>query len=75
VLRQIVVKYSDGRIVHETLRFVVAHASPLAQQRTHAYATAQAKEAEATVAHSKQVQARWFACESNTAAAIATAPS
>jgi len=63
VLRQIEVESSDGRLVHETLRFVVVHSSQLAQQQTQAYTAAQAKEAEAIVAHIKQVQARWFACE------------
>jgi len=36
-----------------------------------AYTAAQAKEAEAVTAHVKQVQARWFACEADAAAAIA----
>jgi transposase len=71
VRRQVEVEYSDGRIVHEPLRFVVVHASQLAQQQTQAYTAAQAKEAEAVVAHIKQVQARWFACEADAAAAIA----
>jgi hypothetical protein len=71
VLRQIEVEYSDGRIVHETLRFVVVHSSQLAEQQTQAYTAAQAKEAEAVGAHIKQVHARWFACEADAAAAIA----
>src|ERR671922_2441065 len=61
VLRQIEVEYSDGRLVHEPLRFVVVHSSQLAQQQTQAYTAAQATEAEAVGAHSKQAQARWFA--------------
>jgi transposase len=71
VLRQVEVEYSDGRIVHETLRFVVVHSSQLAQQQTQTYSAAQAKEAEVVVAHMTHVQARWFACEADAAAAIA----
>jgi transposase len=71
VLRQVEVEYSEGRIAHETLRFVVVHSSQLAHQQTQAYTAAQAKEAAAVVAHIKHVQARWFACETDAAAAIA----
>jgi hypothetical protein len=71
VRRQVEVEYRDGRIVHEPLRFVVVHASQLAQQQTQAYSAAQAKEAEVLVAHIAQVQARWFACEAEAKAAIA----
>jgi transposase len=49
---------------------VVVHSSQLAQQQTQAYSAAQAKEAEAVVAHITQVQARWFACETDAEAAI-----
>src|SRR5262245_53826851 len=63
--------HSDGRVAQEKLRFVVVHSSQLAQQQTQSYAAAQAKEAEAVVAHSRQVQARWFACEADATAAIA----
>jgi transposase len=69
VLRQ--VEYSEGRIAHEPLRFVVVHSSQLAQQQTQAYTAVQAKEAAAVVAHIRHVQARWFACEADAAAAIA----
>src|SRR5215216_2101161 len=65
VVRQVEVKYSDGRVALEALRFVVVHSSQLAQQQAQAYAAAQAKEAEAVVAHIKHVQARWFACETD----------
>jgi len=71
VVRQVEVEYSDGRVGAEALRFVVVHSSQLAQQQTHAYSAAQAKEAEALVAHITHVQARWFACEADAAAAIA----
>ena len=47
VCRQVEVEYRDGRVAQETLRFVVVHASQLAQQQTQSYASAQAKEAEA----------------------------
>jgi transposase len=71
VVRQVEVEYSDGRVVSEALRFVVVHSSQLAQQQTQAYSAVQAKEAASLVAHSTQVQARWFACEADAAAAIA----
>jgi transposase len=71
VIRQVEVEYSDGRVALAALRFVVVHSSQLAQQQTQAYAAAQAKEAEAVMAHVKQVQARWLACEADAEAAIA----
>jgi transposase len=71
VIRQVEVEYSDGRVALEALRFVVVHSSQLAQQQTQAYTAAQAKEADAVMAHVKHVQARWFACEADAAAAIA----
>jgi len=71
VLRQVEVEYSDGRVTLAALRFVVVHSSQLAQQQTQAYAAAQAKEAAAVTTHVKHVQARWFACETDAAAAIA----
>src|SRR5713101_6162661 len=54
VIRQVEVEYSDGRVALEALRFVVVHSSQLAQQQTQAYTAAQAKEAEAVMAHVKQ---------------------
>jgi transposase len=71
VLRQVEVEYSDGRVAFETLRFVVVHSSQLAQQQAQTYTAAQAKEAEAVIAHAKHVQAQWFACEADATAAIA----
>ena len=71
VRRQVEVEYSDGRRAHETLRFVVVHASQLAQQHTQAYTAAQAQEAAAVVEHIKHVHARWFACAADAEAAIA----
>ena len=71
VLRQVEVEDSEGRIAHETLRFVVVHSSQLAQQQTQAYTAAQAKEAAAVVEHIKHVQARWFACAADAEAASA----
>jgi transposase len=71
VMRRVEVEYSDGRVTSEALRFVVVHSSHLAQQQTQAYAAAQAKEAEAVMAHVKHVQAQWFACEADAQAAIA----
>ena len=71
VWRQVEVEYKDGRVTQERLRFVVVHSSQLAQQHAQSYAAGQAKEAEALVDHVRQVQARWFACEADAAAAIA----
>jgi transposase len=71
VIREVEVEYSDGRVTLAALRFVVVHSSQLAQQQTQAYAAAQAKEAAAVTTHVKHVQARWFACETDAAAAIA----
>ena len=70
VYRQVEVEYSDGRVALEALRFVVVHSNQLAQQQTQAYTAAQEKEAEVITAHVKHVQARWFACEADAAAAI-----
>src|SRR5262249_7627818 len=70
VYRQVEVEYSDGRVALEALRFVVVHSSQLAQQQTQAYTAAQEKETEVITAHVKHVQARWFACEADAAAAI-----
>ena len=42
---------ATGRVAAEALRFVVVHSSQLAQQQTQAYTAAQAKEAEAVMAH------------------------
>ena len=71
VVRPVEVEYSTGRVAVEALRFVVVHSSQLAQQQTQAYTAAQAREAEALMAHVTQVQARWFACEVDAEAAIA----
>src|SRR5919206_3737353 len=71
VMRQVEVEYSDGRVTVEALRFVVVHSSQLAHQQTQASTAAQAKEAEAVMAHVTHVQARWFACEADAEAAIA----
>jgi transposase len=71
VMRQVEVEDSDGRVVSEALRFVVVHSSQLAHQQTQSYIAAQEKEAAAVTAHIQQVQARWFACEADAAAAIA----
>src|SRR5262245_9536082 len=70
VRRPVAVEYSDGRVMQEELRFLVVHSSQLAQQQTQTYASAQAKEAEASTAHVQRVQAQWFACEADAAAAI-----
>jgi len=71
VLRPAEVEYSDGRVTQEEVRFLVVHASQLAQQQTQTYASAQEKEAEALTDHVQRVHARWFACEADAEAAIA----
>jgi len=71
VRRQVEVEYSDGRVAQEELRFVVVHASQLAQQQTQTYAAAQVKEAEAVADHLRCGQARWCACLPDAEAAIA----
>src|SRR5437870_7564182 len=70
-MRQGEVEESDQRVVQEEVRFVVVHASQLAQQQAQASAPAQGKEAEAVAAHGRQVHARWFACQPDAEAAIA----
>ena len=71
VRRQVEVEYSDGRVALEELRFVVVHSSQLAHQQTQTYASGQAKEAAAVADHVTRVQARWFACLPDVAAAVA----
>ncbi len=71
VMRRVEVEYREGRVTSEALRFVVVHASQLAQQQTQAYAAAQAKEAEAVMAHVTHGQAQWCACEADATAASA----
>jgi len=71
VMRQVEIEDSDGWVASEALRFVVVHSSQLAQQQVQSYAAAPAKEAEAVIEHMKHVQARWFACAADAAAAIA----
>jgi hypothetical protein len=70
VLRAVEVEDSDGRVTQEDMRFLVVHASQLAQQHTQMYASAQEKEAEALTAHVQRVHAHWCACEADAAAAM-----
>jgi transposase len=58
VLRCVEVEYSAGRVTQEEGRFVVVHASQLAQQHAQTYARAQEKEAEAVADHVRQVHAQ-----------------
>jgi transposase len=71
VLRSVDVEYADGHIQQAELRFVVIHSSTLAQQETHAAATAHTKEAERVTAHIQQVTAQQYACAADAEAAIA----
>jgi hypothetical protein len=70
VSRQVEMDYADGRLAVEVLRFLVVHSSQLAQQTAMAYTATQAKEAERVVEHIQHVEARWFACAADAAAAI-----
>jgi hypothetical protein len=71
VMRKVEVEYSDGRVAQAARRFVVVHASQLAQQPTQSSAGAQEKEAEALADHAARVHARWLACLPDAEAAIA----
>jgi transposase len=71
VRRCVDVEYTDGHIGHEALRFLVVHASSLAQQESKAAATAQTKEAVQVEAHLKRVTAQQYACAADAEAAIA----
>ena len=71
VMRRVEVEYSHGRVTSEGLRFVVVHASQLAQQQAQTDASAQGKEAEVLTDHAKRVQAQWFACLPDAEAALA----
>jgi hypothetical protein len=71
VRRRVEVEYADGHPVQEAIRFVVVHASTLAQQETKAAATAHAKEAERVAAPIKQGTAQQYACATDAEAAIA----
>ena len=71
VLRPVEVEYSDGRVAQEELRFVVVHASQLAQQQTQTSAAAPVQEAEAGADHVRQGHARWCACRPDAEAASA----
>ena len=69
VLRPGEVEDSEGRLAQETLRFVVVHASQLAQQQAQASAAAPVQAAEAVADHVRQVHTRWCACRPDAAAA------
>ena len=71
IVRRVPVEYADGRLDVAEIRFLVVHSSQLAHQAAVAYAAAQAKEAERITEHVRHVEARWFACAADAAAAIA----
>ena len=71
VMRPVEVEWSDGRVTHEPLRFVVVHSSQLAHQQALTFTAAQSKEAKALAEHVQRVAARWFACEADAEAVIA----
>jgi transposase len=68
VVRLVEVEWGDGRITHESLRFVVVHASPWAQQQVQTVAHSRA--AQAMAEHVKRVGARRFACVADPDAAM-----
>jgi transposase len=71
VRRRVEVEDADGHTVQEASRFVVVHASALAQQETTAAATAHAKEAERVAAPIKHVPVQQDACAADAEAVIA----
>jgi transposase len=71
VERSVDVEYSDGHVEQKPLRFVVVHASQLAQPQAKAFATAQGKEAGAVADYLRWVAARSFACLADAEAAMA----
>jgi hypothetical protein len=64
------VEYADGQRAVEALRFLVVPSSQLAQQAAVAYNAAQTTEAGRVAEHVPRVEARWFACAADAAAAI-----
>jgi len=71
VLRQVAGEDSAGRVAQEEGRFVVGHASQLAQQQAQRSASVQGKAVETVAEQVRHVPARWCACLSAAAAAIA----
>jgi transposase len=71
VARGVDVEDDDGRVEQKTLRCVVVHSSPLAQQQAKAYTSAQSQEAEQVEDHKRRGQARSFACLADAEADIA----
>ena len=71
VRRQGEVEDSAGRVAPEEGRLVVVHARQLAQQHAQTSGGAQAQDAETLADPVRQVHARWCACLSDAAAAIA----
>jgi hypothetical protein len=71
VVRHGEVEDADGRLARAERRFLVGHASQLADQTAVAYAAAQAKEAERLAEYIRRVEARWCACAAAAEAAIA----
>jgi hypothetical protein len=69
VTRPVTAEYAEGRLAVEELRCLVVRSSPLAQQAALTYTAAQAKEAERIAEHIRRVEARWFACAADAAAA------
>jgi hypothetical protein len=62
VRRRVEGEYRDARVTPAALRFVVGHASQLAQPQAQTYTSAQGKEAEAVTDHATRVQAQGLAC-------------
>jgi hypothetical protein len=71
VRRPVEVEYRQGRTAQEEGRFVVVHASQLAQPPAQSSGAAHAQAAEAVADPVQQGHARWFACRPAAEAAIA----
>jgi transposase len=71
VLRAVEVEWRDGHMTQEALRFVVVHASHLAQQQAQTYTAVQTQEAQEVAEHVQRVAARRLAWVTDAAAAIA----
>ena len=61
---------ADGRLAVAERRFLVVHASPVAQQAAVTSTAAHTHEAERIAAHIQRVAARWFACAADAEAAL-----
>jgi hypothetical protein len=71
VLRRVEVEYREGQTAQEEVRFVVVHASQLAQPASPVLCRSSGWKPR-LADHVRHVHARWFACQPDAEAAIAT---